>query len=239
MIQFIFMLSIGRVVIGDLLNAFWNMRSDGHWFFPVNGTLWFLRELFIVSILFPLPLLIVRYVKPLIGLPVLALFSVLLDYKCVLPGTYNAFIYFTIGAYVGYYKIVILDLCRNYRVLWSVLYAVIVIADLKYYQVDNGFLNEFHRLGFFVGSFAVLGYTCSLQSKYKGINLPSLAMFIFLSHSMLRTFPMMISYKIMSNLPAVAYMFNIISTLVLCFIVYMTLKKILNDKLFGLLIGGR
>ena len=143
------MLSIGRVVIGDLLNAFWNMRSDGHWFFPVNGTLWFLRELFIVSILFPLPLLIVRYVKPLIGLPVLALFSVLLDYKCVLPGTYNAFIYFTIGAYVGYYKIVILYLCRNYRVLWSVLYAVIVIADLKYYQVDNGFLNEFHRLGFF------------------------------------------------------------------------------------------
>ena len=163
----------------------------------------------------------------------------LLDYKCVLPGTYNAFIYFTIGAYVGYYKIVILDLCRNYRVLWSVIYAVIVIADLKYYQVDNGFLNEFHRLGFFVGSFAVLGYTCSLQSKYKGINLPSLAMFIFLSHSMLRTFPMMISYKIMSNLPAVAYMFNIIITLVLCFLVYMALKKILNDKLFGLLIGGR
>lgn len=43
----------------------------------------------------------------------------------------------------------------------------------------------------------------------------------------------------MSNLPAVAYMFNIISTLVLCFLVYMALKKILNDKLFGLFIGGR
>lgn len=56
------------------------------------------RELFIVSILFPFPLLVVRYAKPLIGLPVLALFSVLLDYKCVLPGIYNAFIYFTIGA---------------------------------------------------------------------------------------------------------------------------------------------
>lgn len=215
------------------------MRSDGYWFFPINGTLWFLRELFIVSFLFPVPLLVVRYIKPQIGLPLLAMTSILLDYEGCIPGTYNALVYFSIGAYLGFYKIVVLDLCRNYKIMWLVLYTTIVVIDLKYCQGDSGFLNEVHRMGFWVGSMFIFGFTTYFPEKIKGIDLPSLAMFIFLSHSMLRKFPIFISYRYLINYPSVGYIFNIIMTLSLCLASYLVMKKMLGVKTFSILTGGR
>lgn len=239
LIQFFFFLVIGNADIADIFHAFWKMRSDGYWFFPINGTLWFLRELFIVSVLFPIPLYVVRYIKPSIGLSLLVLMSMMLDYKGLFPATYNAFVYFTIGAYVGYHKIVFLDLCRNYKVMWLVFYSAIVVMDLKYFNNDVGFLNELHRMSFLVGSMFVLGFTSFLPQKIKNVDLPSIAMFIFLSHAMLRSIPFAISYKYLVDYPSFAYIFNIVLTLTLCITIYFLLRKILGEKLFGLLTGGR
>lgn len=239
LIQFLFFLLIGRAEIEDFLNAFWDMHSDGHWFFPVNGALWFLRELFIVSIFFPIIMCLVKFVKPCIGISLLVIISIMFDYKGIFPGTYNAFIYFTIGSYIGYHKIVVLDLCRKYKTMWFVFYSVMVVMDLKYFQEDKGFLYELHRMGFWVGSMFILGYTSFFPSKKWGCDLPGVAMFIFLSHSMLRLIPCTISNKYMVGYPILAYLFNIVITLIICITIYCLLRKYLSPKLFGLLTGGR
>lgn len=239
LIQYLYFFIIGRENIDDFFRAFWCMRSDGFWFFPINGTLWFLRELFIVSVLFPIPFFIVRYIKPSIGLSLLVILSVLVAYKGPFPGTYIAFVYFTIGAYLGYHKIVFLDLCRNYKVMWLVLYSLIVIMDLKYFNDGIGFLNDLHRMGFLVGSMWVLGFASFFPQRIKKIDLPSIAMFIFLSHSMLRSIPFAISNKYLYVYPSMAFIFNIVLTLALCIALYFLLRKLLSEKLFGLLTGGR
>lgn len=239
LIQFLYFLIIGKVGVEDFFRAFWCMRSDGFWYFPINGTLWFLRELFIVSLLFPIPLCVVRYIKPSIGLSLLVLISIFLDYKGSIPGTYNAFVYFTIGAYFGYHKIAFLDLCRNYKYMWLVFYTSIVIMDLKYYNDGIGFFKELHRMGFLVGGMWILGFTSFFPQRIKSIDLPSVAMFIFLSHSMLRNISFAFSYRYLLGYPAVAYIFNIVFTLMLCLICYILLRKFLNEKAYGLLTGGR
>lgn len=236
-IQFLFCLLINKATLSDFFNAFWNMRSDGHWFFPINGSLWFLRELFFVSVLFPIPLCVVRYIKPWIGLSLLAVISIMLDYRGIIPGTYNAFIYFTIGAYVGYYKIVVLDLCRNYKIMWLVFYSAIAVMDLKYFQEDYGFKIELHRLGFLVGGMTVLGFTSYLPQRIRNIDFPNIAMFVFLSHSMLRMLPCAISYKYLGAQPVFAYIFNIFTTLTVCIVTYLLLRKYTNKRVLGLLTG--
>lgn len=239
LIQFLFLFLIGKTNIEDFFNAFWCMHSYGYWFFPANGPLWFLRELFIVSVLFPIPLCVVRYIKPPIGLSLLVLMSIMLDYKGLFPGTYNAFVYFTIGAYVGYHKIVFFDLCRKYKVMWLVFYSAIVVMDLKYFNDDVGFLNELRRMGFVVGGMFILGFTSFLPQKIKSVDLPSIAMFIFLSHSMLKRIPFAISHRYLVDYPSFAYIFNIVLTLTLCVVIYFLLRKILGEKTFGVLTGGR
>lgn len=123
--------------------------------------------------------------------------------------------------------------------MWLVLYSLIVIMDLKYFNDGIGFLNDLHRMGFLVGSMWVLGFASFFPQRIKKIDLPSIAMFIFLSHSMLRSIPFAISNKYLYVYPSIAFIFNIVLTLALCIALYFLLRKLLSEKLFGLLTGGR
>lgn len=50
------------LTLGNLLRALWNCKTDGYWFFPINGVFWFIRDLFIVSFLSPVVYLFLSHV---------------------------------------------------------------------------------------------------------------------------------------------------------------------------------
>ena len=53
-IPFVFLKDEVEFNFYNIISAFWNYTNDGTWFFPVNGVMWFIRDLFIVSLFSPI-----------------------------------------------------------------------------------------------------------------------------------------------------------------------------------------
>ena len=84
------------------IHCFWDYSRDGTWFFPVNGVLWFLRDLFIVSCLSPVMFLLLKFCKAsMLLLLIILLFifhndtfldrSIIVSFICFLMGGGNIF----------------------------------------------------------------------------------------------------------------------------------------------------
>lgn len=101
---------------------------------PIDGSLWYIRELFYITLVSPLIYLIIRYLKGwgillLLGVNHLLLPNLMIDGTMAFNFVFgNIGIHFTLGAFLGFYKINMLETFRSYR-------AFLYVGALSYFAI--------------------------------------------------------------------------------------------------------
>lgn len=216
----------------------WNYEVKGFFFYPADGPLWFLRNLFIISLITPFIYLIIKLIPPKIGVCLLSISYILnigVQYDF---GMINTFCLFTMGAYWGYYKITSLDKIYNLGKLCLILFIIISIIDL---YISNIYQHHeyLQHIGILIGFPVMFFLSRNLPSSYKNIDFPSLSMFIFCSHGFLLRPILFITNKLNISYPLITYVLNIVLTSLLCIISYYLMKQFFPKKISKILMGGR
>lgn len=167
----------------DYGKAFFAIDSTG---MPIDGPLWFIRDLFIVSVFItPVIYLIIKYLK-IFGMMVLsALF--LLGLMPNIPGLSGmAIFYFTWGAYMSLHK---MDMGVELKCLWANLAGVLMLSTLCVftycYFINSSFTDtakEVYILSVVFGIFAWMGRWVKRDIIHIPIMLSTASFFIYAFH---------------------------------------------------------
>lgn len=227
----------------NLIQSMWNYRTLGYWFFPADGVLWFVRDLFIVSV-FATPLLYIAYsqcAKKYLGGVIVAL---ALAYA-LLPPEYKgrslsvAFLLFSMGAGIGINRLVIVDFISEYKKSAILLY-IILLSFFLFGQTSPALSNIIKYSGQLIGAFAFIPLAMHAPMQIGKIKLTSLSMFIFVTHGLV----MRMSFLIMNRIEFVSgtiwieYILLFVITVALCTVCYIIAEKVC-PRLLSLSIGGR
>ena len=216
----------------------WNYEPVGFIPYPCDGPLWFLRNLFVISLCAPLVFAFVKYVKAYIGIPFLVLFyitNIISAYDMGIVGTFSLF---TIGAYIGLNRWCVLPFILRYGYVLPPFYVIGVLFDLYIMNVTDAHIY-IYRTFIMLGIPTLVYATSRLPQKYKDIEFPSLSMFIYCAHGFLLA-PVMSLFR-HSGIESmnVVYAGNIVGTVMLCVMGYLVLKYWLPKKIGIVLLGGR
>lgn len=216
----------------------WNYEPVGFIPYPCNGPLWFMRNLFIISLCAPLVFAFVKHVKAYIGLPFLALLyisNIVSSYDMGIVGT---FCFFTIGAYIGLNRWCVLPIILRYGYILLPIYIMGILFDLHMTNVTDAHVY-IYRTFILIGIPTLAYATSRFPYRYKDIEFPSLSMFIYCAHGFLLA-PVMSLFRHsgIENM-IVVYVGNITGTVMLCIVGYLVLKYWLPKKIGMKLLGGR
>lgn len=216
----------------------WNWESHGFFMYPCDGPLWFMRNLFIICLCAPIVFAVVKNVASQFAFPLITVLF-LLD----LTGSYDmglmtTFYFFTLGAYIGVNRSVVLPIVTQNSKLLLVAYVLLVIGDL--YCMNTFELHVYiFRLGILLGIPVVVLLTQALPDHYKNIGFPSLSMFIYCAHGFLLEPVVSIVRHSGITCMTVAFIINILGTVLLCIIGYIVTMKYLPVWMQKALMGGR
>lgn len=216
----------------------WNWEQNGFFMYPCDGPLWFMRNLFLISLAAPVVFAFVKYVRAYIGMPILILL-----YLSNIGGSYDmgmvsTFCFFTTGAYIGMYRWCILPFIRENGCCFLIVYMLCIILDLILMDTVNWHVYIF-RLAILLGIPTLAFASYRLPSSYKNIEFPSLAMFIYCAHGFLLEPVMSLGRHSGIESMTVVFIGNIILTVLLCFFGYMLVRHLKPDWIGKMLMGGR
>jgi fucose 4-O-acetylase-like acetyltransferase len=209
----------------DYLNAFGGF-DDGK---PIAFQFWFIRDLFMVSLLTPLLKLLLSYFKyyGLIVVGTIWYFNSLLIIPEYLLTT---LFFFTFGAYFSYNKKNFISYFRKYSFLSAIIYPIVAALDL--FTDGMAFNPYIHNLNILIGVFFCFNLVSFFIEKGSIQNnriLSRSSFFIFAMHEPLLSFIRKIMYKILSPstefMLLVIYFGGMIFTLCITLFFYYCLKK--------------
>lgn len=157
-------------------------------YFLFPGHLWFLRDLFVVSVC---SILLFYALKNKI-LGIVFLIASFLGWFWGCPDifgvvTIDSFLFWSIGAWCCLNNIDFTGL-KKYVVPLGCIYMVLLVFDITLWRMDNSFFIYFERLAICLGLMFTISFTAKLLSK-KDISidpvLPKSSYFIYLSHCLL------------------------------------------------------
>lgn len=106
--------------IADYISCFWSMKDVNGMGTPIDGPLWFIRDLMVMTILSPIYFWVIKTLKVIVPL------VLLLIYIWGVPIT--AYVFFAIGAYFGICKIDFVFIARKYLFPLLVTYVLVLVA---------------------------------------------------------------------------------------------------------------
>lgn len=209
----------------DYVNAFLGF-DDGK---PIAFQFWFIRDLFMVSLLTPLLKLMLSYSKywGILVLGIVWYFNSLL----IIPEyILTAFFFFAFGAYFSYNKISFISFFRKYFFFIVVVYPIIATLDLF---TDGMLYNPFiHNLNIVAGvifCFNIVSFFIEKGSIHNIKILSQSSFFVFAMHEPLLSFIRKILYKILSPdseiMLLIIYFAGMAITACIAFFIYCYLKK--------------
>ncbi len=111
----------------DYIRLYWDRGSyDSGNFVPILCPLWYIRNLFIMSILSPLLYYMIRYVRELF-LTLIAVWWITTYHNAFIPQT---ILFFSLGAYFSIVKINPLEIIMENKILFVSFFCVFAIGDL-------------------------------------------------------------------------------------------------------------
>jgi len=178
----------------DYVNAFLGF-DDGK---PIAFQFWFIRDLFMVSLLTPFLKLMFSYLKYW-SIFVLGIIWYLNSLLIIPEYILTAFFFFAFGAYFSYNKISFIILFRKYFLFIVVAYPIIAILDLF---TDGMIYNPFiHNLNIVTGvifCFNIVSFFIQKKMIHNMKILSQASFFIFAMHEPLLSFIRKILYKVLS-----------------------------------------
>lgn len=210
---------------------------------PINGALWFLRDLYILVLISPLLVIIVkyRYLKFLFIIPICGVWFLCLNVYLVEP-----ILFFSLG--------LVISLCRfrikyrqNNNLVLLVLYFILCYATSYLQQLDFGIWNIVLYKSLIVIGLGVVLYYFSALKECKSAHLidrfKRYSFFVYASHSIVNQFvkKMIISilpFHTSLELTIVGYLTTIVTTIFICCISQRILRNI-SPKMLIVLTGGR
>lgn len=226
--------------LGDWFMAFWS-ANDIH--VPINGPLWFIRDLMVVMLLSPLVFWFVRWLK-LYGVFLLGIFWFIGLWFDISGLSIKALFFFTAGAWFSLNKKNFVNVMRPH-LTWSLLTYVLIIIVLLYFKGSNNLMPYLHQCGILVGM--VCAVSLSAFCLEKGIwkthrFLSSSSFFIYAYHAMPLVFFMKILFKIVKPETDMAllslYIICPVLTIVTGLLIYGAVKRWFPSLLI-LVAGGR
>ena len=210
---------------------------------PINGPLWFIRDLFIVSLFSPFIHFFLARIK-CVFVFALCLLYVLGLVDSIIPITVVTF--FTIGYYCRMNGIQLLG-HTQYRKIAIVLCVVTLFLSCAYYNINESYYFIANRLFQFSGSFVLISFFGKKQDKshFIGMKLSDLGPFSFFLYASHYFATLPIVYLIMAKVcppSTVCYIiwFLLIPIIVtfLTYIMYRALQSIL-PKILSIFLGHR
>lgn len=191
---------------------------------PANFPLWFLRNLIVLDIFFPLFYVSVRYMKwiGLVGLTIIYILqpihSFLGEYTCL------SIYFFYLGIYGGIYKVSLKMIKNMYVVYGGIIFLIITIYQVLTYGNMNLILQQLYLI-VGVSTFIIMAYVAIRKSRVN-VNTfwASSSFFIYAFH---RLGPTYVSKQILFFLPdnncytdIIKFIFCPIITVLLCVVIY-------------------
>lgn len=173
--------SITTFIWSDYLRLFWDRGSydDGN-FVPLLCPLWYIRNLFIMSIISPLLYYIIRYTREFFVL-IIATWWMTTPHNAFIPQT---ILFFSFGAYFSILDINPLEFFWKYRKLFLTLFSVLAFADITtHIAMGTPWNLQIHRAALIsnIPALFLLADWCS-NHGYSNKTLPNAAFIVFCVH---------------------------------------------------------
>jgi hypothetical protein len=214
---------------------------------PLNVPLWFLRDLFVMSLISPVVYFFVKKTK-LYGISVLGLCFLTTTWFSVTGFRVSAVFLFCLGAYLGIYKLNIVSILRKYQIPIIIICIGSIILDTYYNGMDFQilFIRPLYRLaGLFtviiLGSYLLESSRIKIKEK-RGL-LAKSSFFIYVAHavSILGVTIKAYTYLFNPDSPfekAILYTAVSVTTVFICFLMYVSLRRYF-PRLLNIMTGDR
>ena len=220
--------------VSQIAACFWAVGQGDMPFFPIAGYTWFLRDLFVFSLLAPAYLYI--YNRRRLCWIALVISIVLISFRVMEP-YYNGALF--VGGLLGNRKIYITSYVNKIR--WGLIIPLVCISYYVFYYMGRNPLAYLSMLCFtlcFLFKLSVL-----LKDNKVALNLAAFSTFLYLSHVLVLNFVGKILVKMIN--PAddlhvvLTYYMNFILSIAICYVAFYVLKALKCNTAFLLLSGGR
>lgn len=210
----------------DWLMAFWS-TGEG---FPINGPMWFIRDLIVLSVLSIL-------IYPLIRNKLIGLFIVILFFAFGIRGEY-----FILGAWLGVHGIDFVNHCKKIWIIAIIGYFVLVGINMALDDTIHNVIKSIHE---FLGVIAITGLFGRIYERGEiGRNvlfLSGTTFFIYAFHQQ----PLLMMCKLWKKFMPSSDIFDITGYFLLPFVIiaisvllYISMQRI-APKTLAVLTGGR
>lgn len=209
---------------------------------PINFPFWYIRDLCVVMILSPIIWSFITGAR-MFGIVLLGI-AMILNLWIPFEGfSINAFFYFTLGAFMRIYEIDFLALCKRWE-FHSYIFSFIILL-LKLYLSLNGHnaivYNICHQIFALTGMVVVINITQRIKWKINDTLVQS-SFFMYAMHALIASRLVKLTGKIImptSDVTSITlHLITTISTILLCVMTYLVLKKAFPKFLF-FINGGR
>lgn len=206
---------------------------------PIDGPLWFIRDLMIICILSPIIYIFVKKFKQY-GLCILGLMMILNIWIPIEGFSSTCFFFFSFGAYFSLYKISFVSSFRKYMLPGIILSIISLVAIVTLYGnswlIYNIVFNTFNIIGC-VTTIALISYLPKIDNKIWG-TIKNSSFFIFAAHFAI---VQLIATYLFKYLPEtysiIIYFATPIIVLIIIEFIFILLKRI--PVIIYLLNGGR
>ncbi len=165
----------------DYLRLFWDRGSyDNGNFVPLLCPLWYIRNLFIMSIASPIIYYLIRYMREFFLL-IIAAWWMMTPHNAFIPQT---ILFFSLGAYFSIFNINPLEFFTKYRLSILTLFSLFAIADITtHVEMDTPWNLQIHRFAliFNIPVLFLLADWCT-RHGYSNKTLPNAAFIVFCVH---------------------------------------------------------
>ena len=216
----------------------WNWEPDVFFMYPCNGPLWFMRNLFLISLAAPIVFMFVKHIRPYIGFPILVILYVTKVISSGDVGMVSTFCFFTMGAYIGMNRWNVLPFIAKKGIYIMAAYIVCIFVDLAI--MDTVAMHEYlFRFAIILGLPSLAYATYRLPSKYKNVEFPSLSMFIYCAHSIFLVPVLFLTRRSGMQCMTLVFAINVFVTVFLCIIGYLVVRKWMPVRIVKALMGER
>ncbi len=201
--------------------------------------MWFVRDLFIVSLLSPLVFAAFSNMSrrfSYVTIFILAGIFIIMNTQIPFGSLAVALVCFSIGAIMGLHRMVIVVGAKRIAPVALIVFMALAAVHTSFMNMSYAYIVE-HIL-VVVGAVIFVAYTSDLPKSYRGVSLPSLSMFVFASHAIHRFFAIHICMLIGIKQSWIDFSLRFALTVGLCLFCYLIGKKIC-PRLLSLSVGGR
>lgn len=229
--------------VTDWLYAFWDTTPINGITYPINLSLWFIRDLMVIVCLSPVIYFVVRKLKiySVIALGILWICDLWFN---VLGFSSVAVFFFSFGAYFSIHnKNFIVEMKPLYYIA-GILYPIIVVVELYFFRENWLWIGYLHKVGVILGiitAFSVSGYFLSKKILKENVFLANSSFFIYAYHILPLTIVVRILFKFIPLSEMSLVVLYVVSPTIVILVglfLYYILKKLLPN-FTSIITGGR